>query len=1074
MKVETFMEKFKKSLELRQVSGGVAEGENTLVSASQAVTDSDVSDNESGTGEQADVVEIEDYDSATDYEPVDPNILSGNENSQSVLGSSDDDLSQDVFEQSDGDKPPSASVVTSYESMVSILYENEKKNSPYDTTGVDLLREIYFDLTNCGNNKTFARMPSSIRDGLLTIPDKTNNRYDLTSSFDDEKGERTRLLAAAVTNSYGNALKLTKLLVEVAKKRSITQRENIKVPKGYEGGLTIPNWIYSTMTVLKGTAIDSEVSEFLLKTQTENKKPDMVVEDSRAPPLFSAQQKHSFSPSNRSIRIKVNKLLRETKTKLSKEALSDLLEEVGKLNADDFKNLDGSSTLFIEAAKRPVKDETSTVQIVQAMLKRIPNNDDVLRIQNSEGKIAREVAQERGNYKVAAMLDKRSTISNTQITSLLYKNTTQIQMKDKIWKCVTQKERRGKKGTGKLDLFTNKTRMLNLAGGNVFEDYILTVMDDEENQTMIRQKLYQGKTNRKTYEKDLEERFAVFNEHFASIDISEQDTQEGFDSEVSKDPDQLGTLGKLITCKADGVYGDIDDLTKYTEGHVVEVKCRYGVLTNRVENSNISNEIFYIEPNYIMQVLVEMQVFKKKKAYFVDFYALGNWYSFFDYLMAQYTDPNNIKEGDVVYKPCLDTTRSIRTIFENAFNKPTKDDMKKLLKLVKQNGYGSEDNDSVSESWAVINKYLDSDKTDFEGEYEQALEDLFRNDITKIVLTLSEADIDDRPQQDRDVFIKAMQSNGVDKATLESVFQDLDRQQPKWTKAETVKLKEYFGGSKGQDIIKGRMGKDNEITWLDAKEKKSGKNVFDPQVYRMGLSQIMKTIIGGIKRKDQSMWYDFESSLNEKGVDPKALIDAFVKKDKLKGDDELIWHEIDLTGQKLATTLEKEAQTILKQCEPETLNYELAEMEVERTKRWKDGKINGEKYTDFKICMERLQEFYRDLTNCDITSVGNSSLKFTDRSQKQPDKAFTRGTQKLKELKAKPYSSADKRLVYVDYKPLDFGAREHFILFLRKVGERCSKVKRRMKRDIEDGEWRTIEGTNGNWYQFFDLEEKYL
>ena len=112
MDVETFMEKFKQSLELKTFDYGVSEGEELAsVRASQADTIGGSEGENASSGEEGDRQEFDgkfQADYSSDYSSV--------EESQSVLGPSDDE------------QPPSASGVTSYGAMQSILYENEKKN----------------------------------------------------------------------------------------------------------------------------------------------------------------------------------------------------------------------------------------------------------------------------------------------------------------------------------------------------------------------------------------------------------------------------------------------------------------------------------------------------------------------------------------------------------------------------------------------------------------------------------------------------------------------------------------------------------------------------------------------------------------------------------------------------------------------------------------------------------------------------------------------------------------------------------------------------------------------------------
>ena len=1007
MDVETFMEEFKNSLVLKTSDDDVSEGGNTPMSAE---TDGDVSENESqadtidgsqtydgGFGSTAKLVKIEDeYESAHEgYKSVDSNISSGDDDSQSVLGSSDD---------------PSASGVTSYGSMESILYENEKKNSPYDTTGVDLLREIYFDLTNCGNNKTFARTPSSIRDGLLTIPDKTNNRYDLTSSFDDEKGERTRLLAAAVTNSYGNALKLTKLLVEVAKKRSITQRENIKVPKGYEGGLTIPNWIYSTMTVLKGTVIDSEVHEFLLKTQTENKKPD----DDMGKVVDGGEYELPTTDDYNGIKM-VDELMDDfRKDNMDTDTLKKVLAKIQSLRIDDFNIGRHNQTLLMAAAKRNASDQENTVQIVKAILGRIgKKNISYITQKNKENppQSAQDIARKQENFKVVTELNVQGTVPNTQITSILSMYTTIAQIKDKIEKVLLKGQLAGIPTTtrGVKDIFTAKTRILYFASGNVFENYILKQLDEMLGESMTQQET--RSENDTSKEKDLLQRIQMLPKELdTDFDIIQSEyfkqvlQKDGF---FTRPSDRLSVLNKTVECRPDGLYTD----------HVVEVKTRFGSLKKESGNTSELDETFYVEENYIMQILVEMQVFEMKKAHFVNFYSMINWYSFIYYLWRQYTD-DVISDKSVMYRPIFDTRQPIRTILENAAK--AMDRQKKLLyknvwrllEFIISNDYTLSDEDKPA-VFEYIENRGDKDK---EYLYEVTLERVFRPDIDEIV----------------------------------GLFQSIP-ELASFTPREKNALEKHFNNANGTDFCRGILELNEVVVRWDVGKPEP----YDTIIYKTGIKSVMKNIMGSVKRKDNDRWKPFEAALTSGSGDVRG---TFISPSDFEGDDELIWHEFDLTGYQLYDKMLDIATRVLIDCQDEyniqrdltpkkrdalKKNVQLAQNEIDWIKARKEK-------TDFDICIDKLEMFYADITRCDLSTIKKEgNLPF--HNQIMDKECFTRGKTLINERNK------------TSFRPLRLGKREHFILFLRLVGEQCSLVRRRMKRNIKDGEWREIEGENGNW-----------
>ena len=121
----------------------------------------------------------------------------------------------------------------------------------------------------------------------------------------------------------------------------------------------------------------------------------------------------------------------------------------------------------------------------------------------------------------------------------------------------------------------------------------------------------------------------------------------------------LRLWGHPVKCRADGL----------TDTHVIEVKAPFGNLykvwkSGEVVHSDGSGvqwvtydkdaEIFTIPPNYMAQLLIEMNCYNKKKAYFGQLYSYQGWYSIAKYFDTQYRQIQRggiypFRKGTIVY-----------------------------------------------------------------------------------------------------------------------------------------------------------------------------------------------------------------------------------------------------------------------------------------------------------------------------------------------------------------------------------------------------------------------------------------
>lgn len=238
------------------------------------------------------------------------------------------------------------------------------------------------------------------------------------------------------------------------------------------------------------------------------------------------------------------------------------------------------------------------------------------------------------------------TVSSSAVSSLIYKALTSEQF---CWKLRDYFNKN-------KPIFPTKTKILFMPGGNVFEDYVLTTMQRLINKGSVQRQFNRDEIPR-VYEKDLLSRLGRQNYVHESRD--------GFSNQISED---LNLFGRRIICRTDGLLPD----------YILEAKVPFGKLYKQYGSGTIikedgskeydkTKEIFEIPIHYKLQMLIQMNCYKRKKGYFGQYYIFKNWKSFTDSLRTQYLKLDRgvtLMTGEVVYKSSLDKTQPIWTIIE--------------------------------------------------------------------------------------------------------------------------------------------------------------------------------------------------------------------------------------------------------------------------------------------------------------------------------------------------------------------------------------------------------------------------
>lgn len=434
------------------------------------------------------------------------------------------------------------------------------------------------------------------------------------------------------------------------------------------------------------------------------------------------------------------------------------------------------------------------------------------------------------------------TIRSTTITSLIYKSNN-FTSKAFCWKVEDYKEKR--KAT-----FTNLTRMFFFPGGNIFEDDVLDKVDEELGITMARQYQQGGKPD--NYEED-----AVI--RMRQNRFTYRERHDGFTNQIS---DDLTLWGRKIICRADG----------YTDDHVVEVKVPFGSLYKVYQSGFIEyeddgvkkkrfdpeQEVFSIPPHYMCQLLFEMNTFKKKKAYFGQYYSFRNWVSLFNHLILQYNQAMEqvpFQDGFVIYRPRLDKTLPINTI------------MKRAIKIIQET-------------------YTDTDNAAAKKVKRQQAANYMRQFWTEYCgLPEIPEEIETASADDQENYIERNWKEYLDKIIENTTKANL--MQFGFSAFQSQEIEKVFTVGKGDDIQRGIVKPRNKVLWDGANEKED----FPPwDEFIAGLKMMMKKVIARCSRKNKSKWNAFEHALTRENV---VNMELYPRNDQSY--DEFVLMEVDLT-----------------------------------------------------------------------------------------------------------------------------------------------------------------------------------
>ena len=439
---------------------------------------------------------------------------------------------------------------------------------------------------------------------------------------------------------------------------------------------------------------------------------------------------------------------------------------------------------------------------------------------------------------------QQGTIRSTIITSLIYKNQTG---KAFCWKL--QDYRRGRSA-----MFPNITKMFFFPGGNIFEDEVLDHVQEAIGTPIQRQ--YQQGGAPDLYERDAIERMRQ--NRFTYIQ-----RLDGFTNQIS---DDLALWGKKVICRADGL----------TDTHVIEVKVPFGSLYKVYQSGfteyeedgimkkkfNPDDEIFTVPPHYMCQLLFEMNTFKRKKAYFGQYYSFRNWISLFNHLILQYDQVMKkypFQRGTVVYRPCLDKTTPLNTI------------MKRAITIVQE-------------------AYTDTDNPRQKKEKRQRAANYMRQFWTEYCgLPELPEQVEEASAEEQEDFIER-NWRGKNNEMLNSIIENTTKENLLAfgvSPYQAKKIEEVFRVGGGGDIQRGVVKPNNMVLWDGENEEMEFP---DSKTFISGLKLIMKRVIARVSRKNKDAWDPFERALTKEDVIDMEL---YPRNDSAY--DEFVLLEVDLT-----------------------------------------------------------------------------------------------------------------------------------------------------------------------------------
>jgi hypothetical protein len=470
----------------------------------------------------------------------------------------------------------------------------------------------------------------------------------------------------------------------------------------------------------------------------------------------------------------------------------------------------------------------------------------------------------------------RGIITSSTITSLLYKYMTG---KEFCWKLEDYFKKR-------KPFFKNITKMFFMPGGNIFEDQVLDNIDSylrmEDREAVQINRQYQEGGYPDIYEQDALNRMNYSNFQYIS-------RQNGFTNQES---DDLKLWGRTVRCRADG----------YNHSHVIEVKVPFGGLykvygsgTEEYEEDGIKKkryneekEIFTVPPHYMCQLLIEMNCFKRRKAYFGQYYSYENWFSLVDMLVDQHKSTMrgvSFRRGTVLYKPILDLSTPVNTI------------MKRIIKIFtapadtpKQKAKNRE---RATTNWhTFLNQNcgvpLVPDKLTA-TETDDWIERQWRPLLKNIMKYTTPANLQE--------FSIMQLRNGQT-----SVF--------RFTPFMIDKIMQELTVGPGDDIQRGVVQPDGMVLWDG---EATSKPFQGKEEYLNGIKKMLKTVIQRVSRKKKEIWDAFEHALVREDVLNLPAYEEARRKEEAY--DEFVLLEVDLSNDNDWEEAMGKLKGFLKDCE---------------------------------------------------------------------------------------------------------------------------------------------------------------
>lgn len=437
---------------------------------------------------------------------------------------------------------------------------------------------------------------------------------------------------------------------------------------------------------------------------------------------------------------------------------------------------------------------------------------------------------------------KASTIPTSKIIKLLYDGSS---MTNKVF-CWKLQQIAGLRKSDKYE-FSGITKLIYFPTGQVLEDTVLDLVDSylgSENLPLMKRQTQQG-GEPKPYEKDAASRMGL--DTWQRID-----RPNGFKDMVSAD---LSLWGHPVKCRCDGL----------TETHVIEVKAPFGNLykkwgsgeTVEMGSDGVNYvtydkdaEQFTIPSNYMAQILIEMNCYNRRKAYFGQLYSYKGWYSLAQFFDRQYKGILNGAEypfptGTIVYRPCLDKTTPILTI------------VNRLITVLQS------DQLSSSEARACIFTYLydycgvpTPPDGSFSGNNARASSLEFKRGEKAAI----EDWIEENWRPKLSMMIKEL-SNEMSMRQYKFIKPDGTVFQMSPYQVSQIRNEMKYG--KNKDMIRGEILANQRVLW-------DGETNSEPQAstsdYMDGLKSLMKMLMNKVRRMDHKKWRRFKFPLMDDDV----------------------------------------------------------------------------------------------------------------------------------------------------------------------------------------------------------------